>query len=166
MAPDEYGRYELAISLVEFVGLILSLLTCFARGAKDRAGQLEEARELLGTGLILAVLSGAAVQLLAPLSIGWLQVDFNEVELRWGLAACALTGLIEMPLVWARFNVLPEVRDCAYDGLHQRWRLRARLRHRCATGGCRSTSHPQRRLDRASAEPVHELALGSATEVR
>src|SRR5262245_12526014 len=107
--PDEFGRYEVAISLVDFVGLVLSFrmadtLVRFSGSTHDRKHQIEAASELLGTGLLLALIFGMAVQLAIPFLTRFLAIDFDELALQCGVGAASLAGLMEMPLVWARFH--------------------------------------------------------------
>jgi O-antigen/teichoic acid export membrane protein len=107
--PDEFGRFEVALSLIDFVGLVLSFrladtMVRFSGSAEDNKEQQAAASELLGAGLLLALVFGIGVQLAAPRMSRLFSIDFDQFAMHWGLCAASVAGLMEMPLVWARFH--------------------------------------------------------------
>lgn len=106
--PQEYGRLEVAVSVIEFVGLCAALgladtLYRFA-GSGDLASRRAAEREVFGAGFLGAALLLVAGQALAPVIHGAFDMDIGITPLRAGLFAATITGLVEMPLAWMRLN--------------------------------------------------------------
>ncbi len=109
LAPDDFGRLDVAVSLIEFTSLIFTLgladtVVRFASMETARRAQRRCAAELLGAGLLIVGLLASLVQLVAPWLIALIGITIDETAVRWGLAGAAATGLIEMPLIWLRFR--------------------------------------------------------------
>lgn len=109
MAPAEFGRLDVAVSLIEIVGLVLALGhgECLLRFAST-SGTAEErssvAAEFLGSALVAALVLGLLLQLIAPLLVTALSIGIEMSAMRWALAGAAVTALIDMPLMWLRLN--------------------------------------------------------------
>jgi O-antigen/teichoic acid export membrane protein len=109
LSPSEFGRMEVAISLIELAGLAfaLGLGECLLRFASS-AGSLEAksrvAAELLGTAIIASVGLGIALQLVAPAIMSALSINVDLVAMRLALAAASLTALIQLPVMWWRLE--------------------------------------------------------------
>ena len=108
LAPADYGRLELTLSIVEAFGIVLTLgvadsLFRFAAGADERQTR-QVAGGLTGFVLLLALLIGLALQAgvwsLAP-SLGL--ADISR-PLSLGLASASLSALIELPLAYLRLR--------------------------------------------------------------
>lgn len=109
LTPADYGRYEVAVSLLEFVGLVVifgltDTLVRFASTEPAETERLHTAAEVLGAALVLAIAVGAAMQLLTPWLMELLHITLDEAALRWALAATAAMTMIELPLVWMRLR--------------------------------------------------------------
>lgn len=109
LAPEQFGRLDVAVSLVEAVGLVLGLgmaetLIRFAGMASDEGERRRCIAELMSTGLLIAFGLGVLLQLALPLISSQLNIAASPVALRWALLGATLTALIEMPLVWLRFG--------------------------------------------------------------
>ncbi len=109
MAPAEFGRLDVAISLIEVVGLVLALghgecLLRFASTSGANGERRRVAAEFLGTALSAALILGLLLQLLAPLLVNALSIGIELTAMRWALAGAAVTALIDMPLMWLRLN--------------------------------------------------------------
>ncbi len=109
LTPGEFGQLDVAVSLIEFVSLIFTLglastAVRFASARRSRREQRRCAAELLGAGLMIALVCGLLVQLLAPWLMMLAGVALDTAAVRWGLLGAAATGLIEMPLMWLRFR--------------------------------------------------------------
>ena len=109
LQPGAYGRFDVAMSLVEFVILTAGLglshtLIRFVSTAKNEAEETHCAAELLGTGLLLVGAIAILVQLLTPGLMHLLKINVETGPLRLLLIAGATSVLIEMPLVWLRLK--------------------------------------------------------------
>lgn len=109
LSPDDFGRLDVTVSLIEFTSLIFTLgladtVVRFASMEAARLAQRRCAAELLGAGLLIVALLAMLVQLAAPWLIAIIGITIDETAVRWGLAGAAATGLIEMPLIWLRFR--------------------------------------------------------------
>jgi O-antigen/teichoic acid export membrane protein len=109
LAPDAFGRLDVAVSLIEFTSLIFTLglantVVRFASGQSLRKDQRRCAAELLGAGLVIVAVCALIVQLIAPWLIALIGIAIETTAVRWGLAGAAATGLIELPLMWLRFR--------------------------------------------------------------
>jgi len=109
LSPDEFGRLDVAVSLIEFTSLIFTLgladtVMRFASMEAARRAQRRCAAELLGAGLVIVAVLALLLQLCAPWLIAFVGIAIDETAVRWGLAGAAATGLIEMPLIWMRFR--------------------------------------------------------------
>lgn len=106
LSPDEYGRLELILSVVEFAGIVLSfavadvLFRLAAEGDEESArGQV---RALGGLTLVLAISVGLFLQALVFAGSGLVQGVVDAQLLAIGLLGASISGLIEMPLAWIR----------------------------------------------------------------
>lgn len=109
LSPDDFGRLDVAVSLIEFTSLIFTLgladtVVRFASMEAARRAQRRCAAELLGAGMAIVALLAVLVQLAAPWLIALIGITIDETAVRWGLAGATATGLIEMPLIWLRFR--------------------------------------------------------------
>ncbi len=109
LTPREYGRLDVAISLVEFTGLVMSFgmgetLLRFASTAGCEDEEKRAGAELMGAALIIALVAGTALQLAAPSLSHALAISVDVTALRIGLIGATFTALIEMPLVWMRLK--------------------------------------------------------------
>jgi O-antigen/teichoic acid export membrane protein len=108
LAPSDYGRLELVMSVVEAFSIVmtLGLADSLFRFAGPEAGkhQRDVVAGLTGMALTLAVVVGALLQVgvwtLAP-RFG---LGFIQTPLAIGLAAATVAGLIELPLAWLRLR--------------------------------------------------------------
>ena len=109
LAPSEYGRLDVAVSLIEFCGIILAVgagdtLVRFGSSPADGANQKRTAANLFGAITLIALAGGGLLQLAAPYLAQALGIGIGITALRWGLAGAALTALIDLPLVWLRMR--------------------------------------------------------------
>jgi O-antigen/teichoic acid export membrane protein len=109
VTPAEYGRLDVAVSLIEFVGLLLTFgladtLVRFAGAATDPAARRDCVAKLLGAGLLLAVIAAIIAQIMAPWLSSALGLQVGMSALRMGLAGAAIGALVEMPLLWLRLQ--------------------------------------------------------------
>jgi O-antigen/teichoic acid export membrane protein len=109
LAPQEYGRLDVVVSLIEFTGLVLALgvaetLVRFASGTQTEADRKACAARFLGTALVLALCVGGLVQLAAPWLAAALHIQIGLPALRLGLAGATIAALVETPLIWMRLN--------------------------------------------------------------
>ncbi|MEZ5843439.1 MAG: oligosaccharide flippase family protein [Hyphomicrobiaceae bacterium] len=109
MAPAEFGRLDVAVSLIEIVGLVLALghgecLLRFASTAETDADRHRVAAEFLGSAVVAAVALGLILQLAAPLLVSALSIGVDLSAMRFALAGAAVTALIDMPLMWLRLH--------------------------------------------------------------
>jgi O-antigen/teichoic acid export membrane protein len=109
LAPQEYGRLDVAVSLIEFTGLVLALgvadtLVRFASTTQSGPERQACAARYLGTALVLAVCVGGLLQLVAPWLAAALHIQIGLPALRLGLAGATVAALIETPLIWMRLN--------------------------------------------------------------
>ena len=107
--PDAYGRFDVAVSLVEFVSLIAQLgigftLIRFASIAETEAEARLCGSELLGNCLLLALIWAVVVQLLAVPLASALSIEVDMWALRAILLAATMLGLIDLPLMWLRLK--------------------------------------------------------------
>jgi O-antigen/teichoic acid export membrane protein len=109
LSPQEFGRLDVAVSVIEFAGLILALgvaetLIRFAGAAQTDAGRQTCVARFLGTALVLALIAGSALQWVAPWIATALNIQVGLPALRLGLAGATVAALIETPLIWMRLN--------------------------------------------------------------
>lgn len=112
VSPADYGHLDVVVSFMEFLGLIFAMgladtLFRFASNQKNEAEQSKIAAEIIGTGIILAVLLGITVQLFVPLFLASLPIEFSQGAIRAGFLAATLSGLIALPLAWIRLKNQP-----------------------------------------------------------
>ncbi|MEP3526121.1 MAG: lipopolysaccharide biosynthesis protein [Hyphomicrobiales bacterium] len=112
VSPADYGHLDVVVSFMEFLGLIFALgladtLFRFASNQKNASKQSQIAAEIIGTGIILAVLLGITVQLFVPVFLASLPIEFGEGAIRAGFFAATLSGLIALPLAWVRLKNQP-----------------------------------------------------------
>ncbi len=109
LAPQEYGRLDVVVSLIEFTGLVLALgiaetLVRFASTTQDETERKACAARFLGTALVLALCIGGVIQLIAPWLAATLHIQVSLPALRLGLAGATIAALVETPLIWMRLN--------------------------------------------------------------
>ncbi len=109
LAPADFGRLDVAVSLLELAGLLMSLglgecLLRFASTADDEAERSRVAAELLGTGVAAAVVAGGVLQLLLPFLVEALSIKIDLWAMRWGVLGATVTTFIDMPLMWMRLR--------------------------------------------------------------
>lgn len=108
LAPDDYGRLELVLSFVELAGLALSFAAAdvLYRLAADRGGADARAcaRDLTGLALSLALGMGLLLQALVYVFAHRISPLADPALLAIGLASASLSGLIELPLAWLRWQ--------------------------------------------------------------
>lgn len=109
LVPADYGRLDVAISLIESVGLVMSFgmaetLVRFAGMAGSETGRKRCIAELLASALLLTLTIGASLQLATPWLAETFKISISTTALRWGLFGATLTALIEMPLMWFRLR--------------------------------------------------------------
>ena len=107
LMPSDYGRLDVAISLIESAGLVMSFgmadtLVRFAGMAHSETERKRCISELLACALLLTFAIGAALQLAAPWLADTFKISISTTALRWGLFGATLTALIELPLMWLR----------------------------------------------------------------
>ena len=111
LGPAEYGKLDIVVSVIEFVGLCASLgladtLYRFASSGSD----VDRARaegQVFGTGLIGALVIAFIVQLFVPFIHDFFGMTVAIEPLRAGLFAATITGLVELPLAWMRLHNHP-----------------------------------------------------------
>lgn len=109
LVPADYGRLDVAVSLIEFIGLVMSFgmgetLIRFAGTAEDVDTRRKAGAELVGAALLVAAVLGAGLQIAAPWIASWLTISVGTGALRAALLGATLTALVEMPLVWVRLQ--------------------------------------------------------------
>lgn len=109
LTPHEFGRLEVASSVIEIVGLLLAIgaadtLVRFAGGARTDAERQGTLAQLFGTSLVLVFALGAAIQFVVPSLSAAAGVKVGDTAFRLGLLAATVTAFVEMPLVWLRLN--------------------------------------------------------------
>lgn len=109
LTPAHYGRLDVAVSLIEFIGLVMGLgmadtLLRYASVAEDDAKRRRSAAELLTTALLLVAVAVPLLQAAAPWIASALNISVSMEALRWGLLGATLTALVEMPLLWMRMR--------------------------------------------------------------
>ncbi len=109
LSPSDYGRFDQALSLCELVAILMTLgaadsLVRFASVAQTEDERRKTAADLLGTALIAVLVVGVIVQLSAAWIAAIWKTTFDLTALRFGLAAVSVVCLIDMPLMWIRFN--------------------------------------------------------------
>ena len=106
--PAEYGRLDIAVSVIEFAGLCASLGladTLYRFAASGNPGERREAQaEIFGSGLAGAALVTLIVQMLVPFIHASFDMSIGEWPLRAGLFAATITGLVELPMAWMRLH--------------------------------------------------------------
>ena len=105
----DYGRLDVAVSIIEFTGLVLALglsdtMLRFAGSSQDGAERKRLTGEVLGVALVLVVLLGLVVQFVVPIFAGQLAIGISNSALSIGLAGASLSGLIDMPLAFMRLS--------------------------------------------------------------
>jgi O-antigen/teichoic acid export membrane protein len=109
VSPADYGRYDVALSMLEIVTIIAALgltdtLVRFSTTAATPEARTSAAAELLGVAIILAVTLLITLQLLAPaLMRGW-QITLDATAVRASLATNAINCLSDMAMVWLRIR--------------------------------------------------------------
>jgi O-antigen/teichoic acid export membrane protein len=106
--PAEYGKLDIAVSIIEFAGLCASLgladtLYRFASSTDQNERQSVQA-EIFGSGLLGAAILTIIVQMLVPFVHEFFGMTVGILPLRAGLFAASITGLVEMPLAWMRLS--------------------------------------------------------------
>lgn len=109
LAPSNYGRLDVAVSLIESAGLVMSFgmaetLVRFAGVAEGEAERRRCMSELLAAALLVALTIGTLLQLATPWLAAALKITVSIPALRWGLLGATMTALIEMPLMWLRLR--------------------------------------------------------------
>ncbi len=109
LGAGDYGQYDVAVSFVEFIVLILGLaagatLIRFASVETSEAASRLCARELAGTSLCLAIAFGLPVVIFGPFVTDALGVATNHQAFRVLLAGACVSGIIELPLYWLRLQ--------------------------------------------------------------
>ena len=109
LTPRDYGRLDVAVSLIEFIGLVMSFgmgdtLVRFAATASGTKDQKRCAAELLTGALLIAAVFGLAVQLAVPAIAQALNINVSISALRWALLGATLSALVDMPMVWMRIQ--------------------------------------------------------------
>lgn len=108
LAPAEYGRLDIAVSVIEFAGLCASLGladTLYRFAASGGPDERRKAQaEIFGSGLAGAAIVTILAQLLVPLIHAFFGMSIGEWPLRAGLFAATVTGLVELPLAWMRLH--------------------------------------------------------------
>lgn len=107
--PGDYGRYDLAISLVEFFSVVFSLglgdtLIRFTSPIMDPAQRQRLLAQILGVGVLLAASLGALVLWATPEIAHALGITMDVTALRLSLAAIMVGGVLDIPLVWMRMH--------------------------------------------------------------
>ncbi len=109
LPPTAYGQYDVAVSFVEFILLILGLaigptLIRFASTATTDADKRRCARELLGTLLGLVVVAGAPAVIFGPYLLDSLGIETEHTAMRVLIAGSTVAAIVELPLVWLRLK--------------------------------------------------------------
>ncbi len=109
LSPSEYGRFDIAISFIEFVGIIAGLgvasqLIRFGSTAVDEAGTKQCARELLGNSLLAALLLSVIAVIFARPMVDALLIEIGALALYAQLLSACITSLVDLPLMWLRLK--------------------------------------------------------------
>ena len=109
---SEYGRLDVAASFMEFLSLVFAMgladtLIRFTSIEKDDKKRNRVAAEIIGTGIVLAILMGLIVQAFVPAFLSTFPIHFGEGAIRAGFLAATLSGLIALPLAWVRLKDQP-----------------------------------------------------------
>lgn len=110
--PSEYGRLDVAASFMEFLGIVFAMgladtLIRFTSMEKEEAKRKNVAGQIIGTGIMLAIVLGVVVQFFVPLFLDTMPIPFGEGAIRAGFLAATLAGLIALPLAWVRLKDQP-----------------------------------------------------------
>lgn len=116
LSPADYGHLDVAVSVVECVGLFaaLGLADTMFRFATVEKGEAQRRviSEVAGSGLLIALVLAVVFQLLAPWVHASLRIGVELDALRAGLIAAGVTGMIELPLAWIRLKDRPGLFFC------------------------------------------------------
>lgn len=109
LPPSEYGAYDVAVSVVELVNLIMVLaigatVIRFASTATTDADARRGVAELLGTALAIVAVFGTLFLIYGPSITTGLGVTTDPLAFRLLLAAAVIAPCIELPLVWMRMK--------------------------------------------------------------
>lgn len=109
LPPAEFGRLDVAVSLIEMAGLVLALahgesLLRFTSTVSDESARKRVAAEFLGSALLLAAVLGTGLQLAATTVVQALSINIDLSAMRWALAGATVMSLIDMPLMWLRLH--------------------------------------------------------------
>lgn len=109
---SEYGRLDIAASFMEFLSLVFAMgladtLIRFTSIENDTPKRNRVAAEIIGTGILLAIVLGLIVQFLVPMFLASFPIYFGEGAIRAGFLAATLSGLIALPLAWVRLKDQP-----------------------------------------------------------
>ena len=111
LGPAEYGKLDIVVSVIEFVGLCASLGLADTLYRFASSGSVNERAhaegQVLGSGLIGALAITILVQLFVPFIHNFFGMTVAELPLRAGLFAATITGLVELPLAWMRLHNYP-----------------------------------------------------------
>ncbi len=108
LGPAEYGKLDIVVSVIEFVGLCASLgladtLYRFASSGSVMERSRAEG-QVFGSGLMGALFIATIVQFLVPFIRDFFSMTIAIAPLRAGLFAATITGLVELPLAWMRLH--------------------------------------------------------------
>jgi O-antigen/teichoic acid export membrane protein len=108
LAPADFGRLELVVSVIEVAGLVLcfsaaDLLFRFA-GTPDIAESRRNAAAIAGGALALSLIVGGILQIGLYLTRNFIEGAIDVNLLAIGLLCASFSALIELPLAWLRSN--------------------------------------------------------------
>jgi O-antigen/teichoic acid export membrane protein len=111
LGPAEYGKLDIVVSVIEFIGLCASLGLADTLYRFASSGSLTERAkaegQVFGSGLIGALVVTLVTQLFVPLIHDFFGMTIAIAPLRAGLFAATITGLVELPLAWMRLHNHP-----------------------------------------------------------
>ncbi len=107
--PGVFGRYDVAVSLIEFISIVVAFglvetLVRYASTAESEAARARHAAEMLGNALLMALVLGSLFQLATPWLAVQLHIEQHTTALHFAVAAATVIVLIDMPIIWLRLH--------------------------------------------------------------
>ncbi len=107
IAPADYGVYDVAVSVIEGISLIMSMAISavvirFASTAATDGDKASATAELLGSALTIAACALIPVAAFSPYILIWLGLDVSPAAFRMLTVAAVFTSMTQLTMVWVR----------------------------------------------------------------
>lgn len=107
--PAAYGAYDVAVSVIEFLTVIMAMaigptVIRFASTAQSEHESTEATAELFGTSLFAAAVAAVPLMIMTPYAVEALGVEVHHTAFRILTAAVITQVCVEVPLVWIRLK--------------------------------------------------------------